>query len=319
MRAIVQDRYGSPDITLRLAEVDRPEPKEDQVFVRVRASSVNAGDWRKVRATPFFVRFSEGLRRPKSALIGVDAAGVAEAVGKDVAGVRPGDEVYGARNGAFAEYVAGKSFVPKPKNLTLEQAAAVPVAGITALQAVRDHGAVKPGQHVLVTGAGGGVGSFTVQIAKAYGAEVTATTRTENVELVRSLGADHVVDYTREDVTRGGRRFDVILDVAGSKSFGRLRRALKPTGILVLVGAGHGPGGPIGGLVSGLIRSRLLRQRVKVWIAKVRTDDLAELARLIEAGKVTPVIDRTYPLEQVPEALRYLETERARGKVVITI
>lgn len=318
MRAIVQDRYGAPD-HLRLADVDEPEPTDEQVLVRVRAASLNALDWRRVRAQPWIVRLDSGLRRPRNPLLGADAAGVVEAVGSQVTHVKPGDEVYGLRTGSLAEYVAGKNFVAKPANLGFEQAAAVPVAATTALQAVRDHAQVQPGQHVLVTGAGGGVGHFAMQIAKAYGAEVTASSRTENLELLRSIGADHVVDYTRQDVTRGGRRFDVILDVAGRPSYGRLRRALKPAGTLVIVGAGHGPGGALGGLASALVRSRILRQRVKVFIAKVTRDDLLELKQLIEAGKVTPVIDRTYPLEQVPEALRYLETERARGKVVISI
>jgi NADPH:quinone reductase-like Zn-dependent oxidoreductase len=318
MRAIIQERYGSPDL-LRLGEVDSPTPGPDQVLVRVRASSVNAGDWRRVRADPFFARLSEGLRRPKNPLIGGDAAGVVEAVGAAVTDLRPGDEVYGIRTGALAEYVAGKNFVRKPANLSLEEAAAIPIAGVTALQSVRDHGRVTPGDKVLVNGAGGGVGSFAVQIAKADGAEVTAVTRTDKVELLRSIGADHVVDYTREDFTRSVTRYDVVIDPGGNRSVRQLRRILAPGGRLVLVGAGHGAGGVVGRLAGGIVRMRVLRQPIAMFMAAVRREDLVTLRELVEAGKVKPLIDRTYPLEQTAEALKYLETGRVSGKVVITV
>ena len=318
MRAIVQPRYGPPDV-LELREVDKPKVADDGVLVRVRATSVNAGDWRRVRASPFMIRISEGLRRPKFTLLGGDVSGVVEEVGNDVAHLHPGDEVFGVRSGAFAEYVSGRSFVPKPANLTFEQSAAVPIAGITALQAVRDKGRIQPGHKVLVNGAGGGVGTFAVQLAKAFGADVTAVTGTDNTEQVRSIGADRVIDYTREDFTKGGRRYDVIIDVGGTPSMGACRRALTPTGTLVRVGAGKGGGGPMVSLLAALVRSRVLRQRVVSFIAKVRTDDLMTLKELIEAGKVTPVIDRTYPLSETAKALRYLESERARGKVIITV
>jgi NADPH:quinone reductase-like Zn-dependent oxidoreductase len=318
MKAILQHRYGSPDL-LTVEEVDIPAVADDRVLVRVRASSANAGDWRRVRASPVIVRLIEGVRSPKEKRLGGDAAGQVKAVGKDVTHVKPGDEVFGIRTGAFAEYVSGRNFVPKPTNLTFEQAAAVPVAGITALQAVRDHGRIQAGQRVLVTGAGGGVGTFAVQLAKAFGAEVTGVTNTGNLDLVRSIGADHVIDYSREDFTKRGQRYDVIVDVAGKPSLSACRRALAPGGTLVLVGAGSGVGGPLGRMFAGLVRSRVLRQRLVGFIAKVNREDLVTLRELIEAGKVTPVIDRTYPLSETAEALRYLETGRARGKVVITV
>ena len=317
MKALLHERYGSPD-DLRLAEVDQPTADDGRVLVRMRASSVNAGDWRRVRARPFLVRTAEGWRRPKSPLFGADAAGVVEAVGPEVTDLQPGDEVMGIRTGAFAEYVAGANFVPKPANLTFEQAAAVPIAGLTALQALRDHGKLQPGQHVLINGAGGGVGSFAVQIAKALGAHVTASTSSDNVELVRSLGADRVVDYTREDALRSGP-YDLVVDTGGTPSIGRLRSALTPEGTLVLVAAAKGGIGVLGRIMAGAFRGRVLKQRVRFFIASVRKEDLLELKGLIEAGKVTPAIDRTYPLAETGKALRYIESGHAHGKVVITI
>lgn len=318
MRAIIQERYGSPEL-LHVGEVAKPTPGPGQVLVAVHAASVNAGDWRRVRADPFIIRLTEGIRRPRSPLLGGDAAGVVEAVGPEVTDLDVGDEVYGIRSGALAEYVAGKSFVRKPANLSLEEAAAVPIAGVTALQAVRDRGEVRPGQRVLVNGAGGGVGSFVTQIAAADGAEVTAVTSTDKLDMVRGCGATHVVDYTREDWTRSAAGYDVIIDPGGNLPVRQLRRRLTPGGRMVLVGAGHGAGGAIGRLAGGIIRRRVLRQPIEMFIAAVRTDDLRTLAQLIEAGKVFPIIDRTYPLEQTAEALGYLETGRAAGKVVIRI
>jgi NADPH:quinone reductase-like Zn-dependent oxidoreductase len=251
--------------------------------------------------------------------VGIDAAGVVEAVGPGVTDLRPGDEVFGLALGAFGEVASGRIFVRKPPNLTFEQAAAVPVAGTTALQAVRDKAAVQSGQRVLVTGAGGGVGTFAVQIACAFGAEVTAATSTDKVELVRTIGADHVIDYQREDITRGGQRFDVILDVAGTPSIGALRQLVAPGGTYVLVGAGHGRGGPLARLVAAFVRQKLLRQRVIFFISKENAADLQLLADVLAQGRIRPVIDRAYPLDQTAEAVRYVETGQAAGKVVITV
>jgi NADPH:quinone reductase-like Zn-dependent oxidoreductase len=320
MRAMVQDQYGPPS-ELRLREMDRPVPADDQVLVRVVASSVNALDWHFMRGTPWLMRLSEGLRRPKTSVRGVDVAGVVEAVGKDVTWAKPGDEVLGSRDGAFAEYVAGRVFVPKPASLSFEQAAAIPTAGLTALQAVRDHAQVRPGQRVLVTGAGGGVGSLAVQVAKAFGAHVTAETGGDRVDMVAGLGADRVVDRAVEDVTRGRDRFDAIIDVAGRASLPALARLLAKEGTLVLVGAaGDGRGlGTIVRPVAAMVRSRLGGRRMVAFIAKSRREDLLALRDLVEAGRLTPVIDRTYPLERAGEAIGYLETGQARGKVIVTI
>lgn len=317
MRAIVQDRYGSPE-HLRVAEVDPPSLTENGVLVRVHASSINAGDWRRVRAAPILIRASEGWRRPRNPLLGGDAAGVVEAVGSAVTHLAPGDRAYGIRTGSFAEMVSGRSFVRMPANLSFEEAAAVPVAGVTALQAVRDHGRVRPGQRVLINGAGGGVGSMAVQIAKADGAEVTAVTGPRTVELVRMLGADRVIDYTQQDFTRAAGGHDVTIDVGGNRSVRQLRRTLARGGRLVLVGAGAGRLGPMTRLAGGLIRMRVLRQRIVMFIAAVRVEDLAALTELVEAGRLRPAVDRTYPLEQVSDALRYVESGQARGKVVIS-
>ena len=319
MRAIVQEGYGKPERVLRLAEVDPPVVEDDRALVRVHATSVNAGDWRRVRANPLFIRVIEGLRRPKTPLFGGDVAGVVEAVGKDIDHIKPGDEVYGVRSGAFAEYVASKNMVRKPSNLTLEESAAVPIAGITALQAVREHGEVKAGQRVLVNGAGGGVGSMAVQIAKAFGAEVTAVTRSESVETVRSIGADRVIDYGKGDFTRDSARYDVIIDIGGNRSIRALRRVLAPGGRLVLVGAGHGSFGAMGRFTGGALRTRLLKQPIRLFIADVKREDLETLTELIEAGRLRPVIERTYPLAELPAALRHVEEGRARGKVVVRI
>ena len=320
MRAMVQDRYGPPEV-LRPAEVDVPVPADDQVLVRVVASSVNALDWHTMRGAPVLVRLTDGLRRPRARIRGVDVAGRVEAVGRDVTWAKPGDEVFGARNGAFAEYVAGGTFAPKPANLSFEEAAAIPIAGFTALQAVRDHGRVHPGHRVLVTGAGGGVGSLAVQIAKAHGAHVTAETGADRVAMVAALGADRVVDRGVEDVTQGGDRFDAIVDVAGRAALAALGRLLAKGGILVVVGAA-GDGRGLGTLVrpvAAVLRSRLGSRRMVPFVARSNRDDLLALGELAAAGALRPVLDRTYPLDRVGEAIGYLETGRARGKVVVTI
>jgi NADPH:quinone reductase-like Zn-dependent oxidoreductase len=321
MKAIVQDRYGSPDV-LAFRSIDRPVIGDDGVLVQVRASSVNAMDWHLIRGRPYFARLMTGVRTPKHAVPGSDVAGVVTAVGQSVTELRPGDEVFGARSGAYAEYVAGRvrNFVVKPANLTFEQAAAIPVAAITALQALRDKGQVQAGQRVLILGAGGGVGSFAVQLAKVYGAEVTAATRTSNLDVVRSIGADEVIDYTRESATRSGRQYDLILDVGGYASLGDLGRAVVPGGTVVLVGAGNASLLVIGaGLLAVALRSRLRGQRMLSFLASVTRADLLVLGELSAAGKIAPVIDRTYPLREAAEAVRYLETGQARGKVVITV
>ena len=323
MKAIVRERYGSPDV-LKLRDIDRPVIDDDGVLVRVRAASINAYDWHMMRGRPSLVRLMTGLRKPKSTAMGVDLAGEVEAVGKNVTEFRPGDEVFGQRVGALAEYVCGtaKSFlVPKPAGLTFEQAAAVPMAASTALQGLRDKGQIKPSQRVLINGASGGVGTFAVQIAKAFGAHVTAVCSTRNVDQARSLGADEVIDYTREDFTRGGRKYDVILDVASSGSLSSRRRVLEPNGTLVGVGAANNDGTAsiVAGLLETAVLSRFGNQKMPFFLAKNSKEDLIVLKELIEAGKVRPVIDRTYPLNQTAEAIRYLETGHARAKVVITV
>jgi NADPH:quinone reductase-like Zn-dependent oxidoreductase len=321
MKAVVQTRYGSPNI-LAIREVDPPAIGDDGVLVRVRATSVNPVDWHLIRGQPVLVRLSEGLLKPKRPIPGVDLAGVVEAVGKDVTEVRPGDEVFGARSGSFAEQVPGRlrNFVIKPANLSFEEAAAIPVAATTALQALRNHGHIEAGQHVLVLGAGGGVGSFAVQIAKAFGAHVTATTSTDKIEMVRSIGADEVVDYTRADVTRGGPRFDLIVDAGGYGSLRALARTVTQAGTIVVVGAGNaGLLTMAAGLIEAKLRSRFRGQRIRNFLAVTNRDDLQVLADLAAAGKLRPVIDRTYPLESVRDAVTYVETGRVAGKVVVTV
>ena len=323
MRAAVRDRYGPPDV-VEVREIERPLPADDEVRVRVRASSVNPVDWHTTTGTPYLVRGLGGLRTPKSPRIGVDFAGIVEAVGRDVAGYREGDEVFGVRLGAFAEYVCVKeaAVAPKPATASFERAAAVPVAGITALQALRDKGRVRPGQRVLINGASGGVGTFAVQVAKAFGAEVTAVCSTRNVDLLRSLGADHVVDYTEADFTRGSERYDLMLDIAGGRSWADCTRVLTPSATVVLVG------GPKPNRLTGLSLRHLARARLGtligdrtsvVFLASITPDDLVTMSELLEAGNVTPTIDRRYPLDDVAAALRYLGEGHARGKVVVTV
>ena len=321
MKAIVQDHYGSSGV-LALRDLDMPVIGDDGVLVQVRASSVNAKEWHLIRGRPYFARLMSGVLRPKQAVPGTDVAGVVVAVGQSVTELRPGDEVFGARSGAYAEYVAGRlrNFVPKPANLSFEQAAAIPVAAITALQALRDKGQVKAGQRVLILGAGGGVGSFAVQIAKAYGATVTASTSTGNMEMVRAIGADEVIDYTRENAPRSGRQYDLILDVGGYGSLRDLSRTVAPGGTVVLVGAGNASSlAIVVQLLAVALRSRLRGQRMLSFLASVTRADLLVLGELAAAGKIAPVIDRTYPLREAAEAVRYVETGQARGKVVITV
>jgi NADPH:quinone reductase-like Zn-dependent oxidoreductase len=332
MKAIVYHEYGSPNV-LGLEDIDKPLIKDNEALVRVHAASVNRLDWHLVRGSPYISRLQAGLRKPKDSVLGADVAGQVETVGKHITKFQPGDEVFGSLFGhgfgAFAEYVSVSDDLLelKPANLSFDQAAAVPVAALTALQGLRDHGRIEPGQKVLIIGASGGVGTFAVQIAKSFGAEVTGVCSTRNVDMVRSIGADHVIDYTREDFTQGAQRYDLIFELAGSHSPSDIGRALTSKGTLILIGHGESKGrwiGPFGRLISALVLSRFVSQRMASYTAKPNYSsgpnkkDLATLKELIEAGKITPVIDRTYSLSETPEAIRYLEEGHARGKVVIT-
>jgi NADPH:quinone reductase-like Zn-dependent oxidoreductase len=324
MKAIVQERFGTPD-ALQFVDADRPAIGTGDVLVRMHAAALNPYDWHMVRGDPYVARLmgGVGLTRPKHRVAGVDGAGTVEAVGADVRGVQPGDEVLGWFDGSFAEYAraAADKVVPKPARLSFEQAAAVTVAGETALRAIRDVGEVRPGQRVLVNGAAGGVGSFAVQIAVAMGAEVTGVCSTRNLELVRSLGAAHVIDYSEDDFTDGSVRYDVIHDNVGNQSLRRLRRALTPTGTLVS-NAGGSPGhvfGPIAGILRVVLANAVVRQRLRPLMDAWTREHLVAVTDLIEAGRVTPVIDRTFPLADTATGLHYLEAGHARGKVVITI
>lgn len=324
MKAIVIDRYGTPDV-LRLEEVDTPVPGDGEVLVRVRASSVNPYDWHFLTGLPKLFRPAfGGLRRPKYRILGADLAGQVEAVGKAVTRFRPGEEVYGqTAAGTYAEYatIAEAELAPKPANLTYEQAAAVPLAGFTALQAIRDRGKVQPGQKVLINGASGGVGTLAVQIAKSYGAEVTGVCSTTNVDMVRSIGADHVIDYTRDDFTSSPQRYDLLLDNVGNRSLSEYRSVLEPKGTYL---ASHGQPenkwlGPLWFLARMALLSPFAGQKLTTFTARPTTEDLYTLTALIEAGTLTPVIDRAFPLREVPDAFRYLQQWHALGKVVITI
>jgi NADPH:quinone reductase-like Zn-dependent oxidoreductase len=318
MKAIVYHNYGSPEV-LKLEETERPTPGDDEVLIKVRAASVNPID-RLYRGRPYFARLGTGLSKPKDKRLGRDVAGKVEAAGQNVTRFKPGDEVLGTCRAAFAEYVCtpGSALVTKPDNVTFEQAAAVPIAALTALQGLRDKGQIQSGQKVLINGASGGVGTFAVQIAKSFGAYVTGVCSTRNVDLVRSIGADQVIDYTQEDFTRGTQRFDLIFDSISNHSLPACRRVLNPKGKFVIVGARK-----LSTLLSrplkALVLSQLVRQTFSVLIARLRKEDLAILCDLMQTGKVTPVIDRTYPLSEVPEAFRYLEEGHARGKIVITL
>jgi NADPH:quinone reductase-like Zn-dependent oxidoreductase len=319
MKAIVQDRYGSPDV-LELREIERPVPGDGDVLVRMRAASVNPQDWHIMRASPFIVRASGfGLRAPKKQIRGTDLAGHVEEVGRNVTRFRPGDEVFGWCEGAFAEYVSVDEghLVPKPTDVSFEVAGSIAMAGCTAIQGLRDSGAVKLEQEVLIVGAGGGVGTFAVQIANAFGARVTGVCGTTKLELVRSLGADHVIDYTREDFTRSGKRYDVIFQLAGTAAPSDCRRALTPNGTLVL-SSGEGRFAGIDRILRAMASAPFVKQRLRLLRTKETNEDLVALAALIEVGKLTPVIDATYPLSEVPDAIRLLESGHARGKIVIT-
>jgi len=320
MKAIVREKYGAPEV-LTLQEVEKPVLEDDGVLVRVCAASVNRLDWYSVTGRPWVARAMMGLRRPKSRQLGADFAGTVESVGKNVTDLEPGDEVFGGTIKSFAEYVyAAVGVARKPANLSFEEAAAVPVAGLTALQGLRDHGALQPGQTVLVNGASGGVGTFAVQIAKALGAEVTAVCSTRNVEQARALGADHVVDYTKEDFTRSGRRYDLLLDVAGSKSWRECRRVLNPDATLVVVG---GPSTRLVGPLAHIARMRLAsfrsKQKIVFFIAKFNRPDVDALRDLLESGKVKPVVEKRYELGDVADALRYMGQGHVRGKLVINV
>jgi NADPH:quinone reductase-like Zn-dependent oxidoreductase len=319
MLAITQDNYGSPD-ELKLNDVARPEIRDDEVLVRVGAASVHVGDWILMTGSPFVMRLATGLRKPKNRVPGTDVAGTVEAVGSAVTSLRPGDEVFGWCAGAFAEYACAKEnqFIRKPANLTFAQAAAVGVSASTALQLLRDDGKVEPGQKVLINGASGGVGTFAVQIAKSLGAEVTAVCSTKNVDLVRSIGADHVMDYTREDFTAGAERYDLILDNVGNHSMARTRRALMPLGRLISNGGGH-LNGKLGRTMRAMLVSMVVRQQASPTVKTQNRDDLVVLKGLVEAGKVMPVIDRAYPLPRTPEAIGHVAEGHAQGTVVITV
>ncbi len=320
MKAIVQDRYGSADV-LELRDIGMPGIGDDEALVRVHAAGVHAGDWHLMAGLPYLIRMGFGLRAPKQAVRGTDVAGTVEAVGKDVTRFQPGDAVFGIGAGAFAEFTIAREdkLAPMPANLSFDAAATVPTSGSTALQGLRDVGKLQAGQKALIIGAAGGVGSFAVQIAKALGAHVTGVCSTTKVDLVRSIGADEVIDYTREDFAEGGQRFDLIFDTAGGRSLSQLRRTLAPKGTLVIVGA-EGGDRWIGGIdrqLRATVLSPFVGQKLGTFMSKEKNEDLHSLKALIESGKVTPVIDRTYPLDEVPDAIRYLHEGHARGKIVI--
>jgi NADPH:quinone reductase-like Zn-dependent oxidoreductase len=324
VKAIVQDVYGSSDV-LKLRDVDKPVAGDGEVLLRVQAAGVDPGVWHLMTGLPYMIRImGYGLRKPKVRIRGRDVAGSVEAVGENVTGFRPGDELFGTCEGSFAEYAAARAdrLAPKPANLTPEQAAAVPVSGLTALHGLRDKGRIRAGQKVLVIGASGGVGTFAVQLAKAFGAEVTGVCRTTKMDLVRSIGADHVVDYTREDPAAGTQRYDLVLDTGGNRSLSTLRRALAPEGTLVIVG-GEGGGRWTGGFDRQILRAPLLSlfvsQTLRPLVSKETREDLIVLRDQIEAGKIAPVVDRTYPLAEAADAIRYLHEGHARGKVVVVV
>lgn len=320
MKAAVFRTYGPPDV-LKIEEIGKPEPKDDEVLVRVRATSVNPAEWYGMTGL-FVARLGNGLLRPKDTRLGVDFSGVVEAVGRDVTQFKPGDEVYGARSGAFAEYVCVKNHVYlKPANISFEQAGGVAVAAMTALQGLREHGGLQTGQSVLINGASGGVGTFAVQIAKALGAEVTAVCSTGNVELIRSLGADHVMDYTKEDFTRSGNRYDLFLDVAGGRSWRECRRMLKPNSKFVIVGAPKGNRvlGPLAHIIQLRLGALGASQKLVFYVAKFIREDFLFMNALFESGQVKPIVEKVYPFEKISEAMRHLGSGHAKGKIIVTL
>ncbi len=319
MKAVFHKTYGPPEV-LTIEEIEKPIPKDDEVLVRVRATSVNPAEWYKMSGL-FIARLGSFQLRPKETRLGTDYAGLVEAVGKNVTQFKAGDEVYGARSGAFAEYVCVRNIiVPKPPRLTFEQAGAVPIVAITALQGLRDHGKLQPGQKVLINGASGGVGTFAVQIAKAMGAEVTAVCSPRNVELIRSLGADRVVDYTREDFTRSGQRYDLLLDIAGSRTWYEYKRVLTPGANFVIVGGPKFPViGPLRHIAAIYLTALGASQKVTFFIAKFNLDDFYLLNEWFENGKVSPVVEKVYPLAQISEAMRRLGAGHAQGKIVVRV
>jgi len=322
MKAIVYDKYGSPEV-LKCEEVEKPTPGSGEVLIKVQAASVNPYDWHFMRGLPYFVRLLAGIATPKERRLGVDGAGYVEAVGRNVAQFKAGDAVFGTCRGAFAEYACApeRTLARKPDNVTFEQAATVPIAGLTALQGLRDKGNIQAGVKVLINGAAGGVGTFAVPIAKSFGAEVTGVCSTRNVEMVRSIGADEVIDYTRQDFTRLGRRYDLLFDCIGNHSLRECRRVMNPKGIFIGVGGATGRWmfGLFVRVIASLFLSPFLNQKFVTFMAKPNSEDLAAIVELMAAGKLTPVIDRRYGLNDVPEAIRYLEAGHARGKVVITV
>ena len=322
MKAIVYHEYGSPDV-LRYEEIEKPTPASDQVLIKVRAASVNPYDWHFMRGTPYAVRIISGLRKPKSPQLGADVAGQVEAVGVSITHFKPDDHVFGICKGAFAEYACApeSSLAIKPDNATFEQAASVPIAGLTALQALRDKGKIQPGQKVLINGASGGVGTFAVQIAKSFGADITGVCSTRNIKMVQSIGADRVIDYTQEDFTKSAQRYDLFLDCVGNHPLSACRRVLNPKGIYVGAGGQSDPWmlGPIARMFQGLALSAFGSRKIVGIFAKAKREDLTTLSDLIQCGKVTPVIDRCYALSELPEAIRYLEQGHAQGKVTITV
>ncbi|HSG12858.1 MAG TPA: NAD(P)-dependent alcohol dehydrogenase [Gaiellaceae bacterium] len=324
MKAAVRERYGPPARVVEIREIDEPTPAAGEVLVRVRAASVNISDWYGVVGRPRAARVSTGLLRPKETRLGVDYAGVVEAVGEDVTEFRPGDEVFGGRTGAYAEHIvvkADRAIAKKPANVSFEIAAAVPVAAATALQALRDKGGLEPGQRVLVHGASGGVGTYTVQIAKALGATVTAVCSTPNVEIARSLGADRVVDYTVEDCTKGDERYDVVIDIAGTRPFSQLRRVLEPRARVVLVGGPRDKRalGPLGHIARSLATSLLASQKAVFFVAQLSKADMEALRELLETGQMTSVVDSSFSLDDVARALEHMGTGHPRGKIVVTV
>jgi len=322
MKAIVYFRYGSPEV-LQCEEIEKPTPGDHEVLIKIRAASVNPYDWHFMRGEPYFIRLLAGLSKPKEARLGVDGAGQVEAVGRNVTQSKPGEPVFGACRGAFAEYACAseQALATKPENVTFEQAASVPIAALTALQGLRDKGKIQPGQKVLINGAAGGVGTFAVQIARSFGAEVTGVCSTRNLEMVRSIGADRVIDYTQEDFTKSAQQYDIVFDCVGNHSLPACRRVLNPRGIFV--GAGGSPGRWMVDFfargITGLAMAPFVTQKFVTFMAKPSKVDLTSIGDLMATGKVTPVIDRRYSLSEVPEAIRYLEEGHARGKVVINL